>query len=149
MITQQVLHKPTCAVRTRVKAAATTSTTPPEMCCRSSPKRAFRNVVQQPGDPQRTRNNQSVMLVTVESIAAGSAEVLGQDLAEAAGPVGDGAVADLAARDRKRGPPSWEWPGRHLTARAVAAGPGWASCPALERPGRRRAGPVSAVGARR
>jgi hypothetical protein len=54
MITQQMLHKPTCAARTRVKAAATTSTTPPEMCCRSSPKRAFRNVVQQPGDPQRT-----------------------------------------------------------------------------------------------
>ena len=29
------------------------------MCCRSSPKRAFRNVVQQPGDPQRTGNSQA------------------------------------------------------------------------------------------
>ena len=33
----------------------------------------------------------------------GPAVVLGQDLAEVPGPVGDGAVADLAARDRKMG----------------------------------------------
>jgi hypothetical protein len=33
----------------------------------------------------------------------GPAVVLGQDLAEAAGPVGDGTAADLAARDRKLG----------------------------------------------
>jgi hypothetical protein len=40
----RVLRKPTRIARTRVKAAATTSTTPSEMCCRSSPKRV---------DPQR------------------------------------------------------------------------------------------------
>jgi hypothetical protein len=57
MITQQVLHKPTCTARTRVKAAATTSTTRLEMCCIIPPKRSFRNVAQQPGDPQRTRNS--------------------------------------------------------------------------------------------
>jgi hypothetical protein len=33
----------------------------------------------------------------------GPAVVLGQDLAEAAGPIGDRAVADLAACDRKMG----------------------------------------------
>ncbi len=33
----------------------------------------------------------------------GPAVVLGQGLAEATGPVRDGAVADLAARDRKTG----------------------------------------------
>ena len=33
----------------------------------------------------------------------GPAVVPGQDLAELAGPVGDGAVAELAARDRKMG----------------------------------------------
>jgi hypothetical protein len=54
MIAKQVLHKSTRIARTRVKAAATTSTTPPEMCCRSPPKRAFRNVVQQPGTPRES-----------------------------------------------------------------------------------------------
>jgi hypothetical protein len=38
-----------------------------------------------------------------ERFGVGPAVVLGQDLAEVAGPVGDGAVADLAARDRKVG----------------------------------------------
>ena len=33
----------------------------------------------------------------------GPAVVPGQDLADHAGPAGDGAVADLAARDRKMG----------------------------------------------
>jgi hypothetical protein len=36
-------------------------------------------------------------------LGMGPAVVLGQDLAEVPGPVGDGAVADLAARDRKMG----------------------------------------------
>ena len=36
-------------------------------------------------------------------LGMGPAVVLGQDLAEVPGPVGDGAVADLAARDRKLG----------------------------------------------
>jgi hypothetical protein len=38
-----------------------------------------------------------------ERFGMGPAVVLGQDLAEVPGPVGDGAVADLAARDRKMG----------------------------------------------
>lgn len=38
-----------------------------------------------------------------ERFGVGTAVMLGQDLAEVAGPVGDGAVADLAARDRKMG----------------------------------------------
>ena len=38
-----------------------------------------------------------------ERLGMGPAVVLGQDLAEVPGPVGDGAVADLAARDRKMG----------------------------------------------
>jgi len=38
-----------------------------------------------------------------ERLGMGAAVVLGQDLAEVPGPVGDGAVADLAARDRKMG----------------------------------------------
>ena len=39
----------------------------------------------------------------VEHLGVGLAVVLGQDLAEIAGPVRDGAVADLAARDRQMG----------------------------------------------
>jgi hypothetical protein len=38
-----------------------------------------------------------------EGFGMGPAVVLGQDLAEVAGPVRNGAVADLAARDRKMG----------------------------------------------
>jgi hypothetical protein len=38
-----------------------------------------------------------------ERFGVGPAVVLGQDLAEVPGPVGDGAVAELAARDRKMG----------------------------------------------
>ena len=43
-----------------------------------------------------------------ERFGVGPAVVFGQDLAEAAGPVGDGAAADLAARDRKLGNGHWE-----------------------------------------
>jgi hypothetical protein len=39
----------------------------------------------------------------VERFGMGPAVMLGQDLAEVAGPVGDGALADLAARYRKLG----------------------------------------------
>jgi hypothetical protein len=39
----------------------------------------------------------------VECFRMGPAVVLGQDLGEGAGPVRDGAVADLAAGDRKLG----------------------------------------------
>ena len=42
----------------------------------------------------------------------GSAVVLGQDLGEVAGPVRDGAVADLAAGDRKLGDGHGEAAGR-------------------------------------
>ena len=38
-----------------------------------------------------------------ERLGMGPAVMLGQDLAEVAGPVGDGASADLAARHRKLG----------------------------------------------
>jgi hypothetical protein len=38
-----------------------------------------------------------------ERFGMGRTVVLGQDLAEATGPVRDGAAADLAARDRKLG----------------------------------------------
>jgi hypothetical protein len=38
-----------------------------------------------------------------ERFGVNPAVVLGQDRAEAAGPVGNGTVADLAARDRKLG----------------------------------------------
>ncbi len=38
-----------------------------------------------------------------EHLGVSPTVVLGQDLAEMAGPVGDGAVAELAARDRKMG----------------------------------------------
>ena len=44
----------------------------------------------------------------------GPAVVLGQDLGEVAGPVGDGAVADLAAGDRQLGNGHRETAGRRL-----------------------------------
>jgi hypothetical protein len=37
----------------------------------------------------------------LERFGMGPAVMLGQDLSEVAGPVGDGAMADLAARDRQ------------------------------------------------
>ena len=46
-----------------------------------------------------------------ERFGMGPAVVPGQDLAEIPGPVGDGAVADLAARDRKMGDGHGEAPG--------------------------------------
>jgi hypothetical protein len=39
----------------------------------------------------------------VERFGMGATVVLGQDLCEVAGPIGDGVVADLAAGDRKMG----------------------------------------------
>ena len=39
----------------------------------------------------------------LERFGMGPAVVLGQDLGEGAGPVGDGALADLAAGDRQLG----------------------------------------------
>jgi hypothetical protein len=49
-----------------------------------------------------------------ECFWVGAAVVLGQGLAEGAGPVGDGAVADLAPRDRQVGNGDREAPGMCL-----------------------------------
>jgi hypothetical protein len=46
-----------------------------------------------------------------ECFGVGAAVVLGQGLAEGAGPVGDGAAADLAAREGKAGDGDREAPG--------------------------------------
>ena len=50
-----------------------------------------------------------------ERFGMGLAVMLGQDIADVAWPVGDGAVADLAAGDRKLGDGHREAAGRRLT----------------------------------
>lgn len=48
-----------CPPAAGVRAAATTSTTPTEKCCKSSPRRAERNVARHAGDPYRSGNSQT------------------------------------------------------------------------------------------
>ena len=58
VVTPQVLHQAPRPETTSVRPAATTSTTPPERCCKSSP-RSFRcHVVRQAGDPRRIANKE-------------------------------------------------------------------------------------------
>jgi len=54
VVTPQVLRQAPCAETASVRPAATTSTTPLETCCRSSPWSFWRHVVRQPVDPWRT-----------------------------------------------------------------------------------------------
>src|ERR1017187_4818635 len=54
VVTPQVLRQASRPETASVRAAATTSTTPTEVCCRSSPPGAWCNVVRQAGDPRRT-----------------------------------------------------------------------------------------------
>src|ERR1019366_7268348 len=54
VVTPQVLRQASRPATASVRAAAATSTTPTEVCCRSSPPGAWCNVVRQAGDPRRT-----------------------------------------------------------------------------------------------
>ena len=51
----------------------------------------------------------------------GPAAMLGQDLADVAGPVGEGTVADLAAGDRQVGDGHWEQRGFEFAGEAADA----------------------------
>src|SRR5450755_1528342 len=55
VVTPQVLHQTPRPETTSVRPAATTSTTPLEVCCKSSPWSLRCHVVRQAGDPRRTR----------------------------------------------------------------------------------------------
>jgi hypothetical protein len=78
-----------------------------------------------------------------ERFRMGPAVVLGQDLAEAAGPVRDGAAANLAARDRKTGNGHRETAGIGLAHRLHVASPARRT---LRPPGAGRAADPAAVG---
>jgi hypothetical protein len=56
-----------------------------------------------PETPGRVTYAQCLPGGRVECFGMGPAIMLGEDLADSAGPVGDRAVADLAARDRQLG----------------------------------------------
>src|ERR1017187_4971608 len=54
VVTPQVLHHAHCPQAVSARTAATTSTTPTEVCCKSSPLCVRCNVLRQAGDPRRT-----------------------------------------------------------------------------------------------
>ena len=56
-VTPQVLHQRPCPETAKLRTAATRSTTPTEICCKSSPSCARCNVMRRPGAPWRRKHS--------------------------------------------------------------------------------------------